>query len=439
MHEFRRHLPRQVGVYALLVCLPLWLAFGAAFAFAALAVYLFIRLYRHLYWLQALHNWLKRPDINTLPTGAGLWEEVFSGLYQEARHQRRSQTQLSSALEHFQCAANALPDGMVLLSAGGQIEWCNPAAEQQLGLDLEQDAGKPIGYLVRQSEFTDYLADGDQSEPIKLTALRTPGTTLQIQLVPFGHDQKLLLCRDVTPMEKLDVMRRDFIANVSHELRTPLTVVGGFLETLADMDSSMPEDTRRYFELMQEQTGRMRHLVEDLLTLSQLESGQQPSQESTLDIPALLELVMREGQSLSAGHHHISLQTDPTLRLRGAQEELHSAFGNLVSNAIRYTPKGGDITLIWQARGSDAVFSVRDTGIGIEAQHLPRLTERFYRVDRSRSRETGGTGLGLSIVKHILTRHQARLEIESEPGRGSTFSAVFPATRVLRKQNGSAE
>lgn len=432
MHELRWRLLWLVIATAFLLCLPLWLVFDLSVALAALALVLLVYLDRHLYWLHRLLGWLKKPDTESLPIGAGAWEDVFAGLYQEARRQSRSQTQLSSALEHFQRAASALPDGMILLNTSGQIEWCNPSAERQLGLSLEHDAGQPIVYLVRQSEFTEYLRTSDSREPLKLNSLRIPGVTLEIQLVPFGSDQKLLLCRDVTPLEKLETMRRDFIANVSHELRTPLTVVGGFLETLEDMDSDMPDSTRHYFKLMQEQTGRMRHLVEDLLTLSQLESGQQPAQESNLDIPALLNLVMHEAQSLSGGRHQLSLQADPTLSLKGAQEELHSAFGNLVSNAIRYTPDGGDIKLVWQVRGDEAVFSVSDTGIGIEAQHLSRLTERFYRVDRSRSRATGGTGLGLSIVKHILTRHQARLEVHSEPDKGSTFSAVFPAARVLQ-------
>ena len=229
-------------------------------------------------------------------------------------------------------------------------------------------------------------------------------------------------------------MRRDFIANVSHELRTPLTVVGGFLETFMDMDGKIPEETRSYFNMMQEQTARMRHLVEDLLTLSQLENSTVTSQEAEINVASLLSSVMNEARSLSDGRHRLELEADPGLFLVGAMEELHSAFGNLVSNAIRYTPEGGEITLTWKLSDQEGVFSVTDTGIGIEQQHIDRLTERFYRVDRSRSRETGGTGLGLSIVKHILTRHQARLEIKSEPGQGSTFSAVFPKARLVHKQ-----
>jgi len=435
MHELRWRLLWLLVAATFLLCLPLWLMFDLNAALGALVVVLLVYLDRHLHWLEQLQRWLKRPDADSIPIGSGVWEDVFSGLYQEARRQTTSKSQLTTALEHFQRAASALPDGMVLLNAYNQIEWCNPVAEQQLGLQSEQDAGQPIGYLVRQTQFTDYLNANDFREPIKLGSLRKPGVTLELQLVPFGEDQKLLLCRDISQLEKLENMRRDFIANVSHELRTPLTVVGGFLETLQDMDDAIPDGTRQYFKLMQEQTGRMRRLVEDLLLLSQLEGAQTNAPDSELDMAALLDMVLREAQGLSGGRHKIALHADTTLRLSGNPEELHSAFGNLVSNAIRYTPDGGEIGLAWGQRGEEAVFSVSDTGIGIEPQHLNRLTERFYRVDRSRSRATGGTGLGLSIVKHILTRHQARLEIESKPGKGSTFRAVFPAQRVVREKS----
>lgn len=432
MHEFRWRL-LWLSAPTLLLCLLLWPLAGPEYALGALALAAIAYLLAHFYWLEKLSDWLKKPDPLTMPIGSGIWEDVFAGLYQEMRRQTSSQTQLTSALERFQHAANALPDGMVLLNTNDQIEWCNPPAEHQLGLNLLQDIGQPIGYLVRQTEFTSYLQAQDYAEPIKLNTLRNPDITLEVQLIPFGDKQKLLLCRDITPMEKLETMRRDFIANVSHELRTPLTVVGGFLETLEDMESGIPESTRQYFKLMLEQTGRMRHLVEDLLTLSQLESSQNVPQEKEIDIPSLLSMVVTEGESLSSGRHRLVLDADKNICLTGATEELHSAFGNLVSNAIRYTPEGGDITLRWELRGDQAVFSVSDTGLGIEPQHISRLTERFYRVDRSRSRATGGTGLGLSIVKHILTRHQAKLEIQSEVGKGSTFSAVFPPARVIRK------
>lgn len=414
------------------VCLLVWPLAGLKYAVGLFALAVVAYLIGHLYWLEKLARWLKNPQLADIPAGSGVWEDVFAALYQEMRRQSSSQTQLTSALERFQRAAGALPDGVVLLNNSDQIDWCNHTAELQLGLSLTQDVGQPIGYLVRQTEFNDYLQAHEYGEPIKLKSVRNPDITLAIQLVPFGDNQKLLLCRDITPLENLETMRRDFVANVSHELRTPLTVVGGFLETLEDMDSEMPESTRHYFHLMQEQTGRMRRLVEDLLTLSRLESSQNFSQETDINVPAMLRMVLTEGQSLSGRRHQLSLEADESLHLNGAPEELHSAFGNLVTNAIRYTPDGGEIRLTWRLRGSDAVFSVSDTGIGIEPQHLSRLTERFYRVDSSRSRATGGTGLGLSIVKHILTRHQAKLEIESEYGKGSVFSVVFPALRVVR-------
>jgi two-component system phosphate regulon sensor histidine kinase PhoR len=437
MHELRWRL-LLLAIPLLLLCLILWPLAGAGYALGTLALLLLAYLLGHLYWMEKLYTWLRKPDLASIPTGSGLWEDMFAALYQELRRQSSSQTQLTSALEQFQRAASALPDGMVLLNINDQIEWCNPPAEQQLGLNLQQDAGQPISYLVRQTAFTDYLQAQDYREPVKLKSLHSPDITLELQLVPFGDRQKLLLCRDITPMENLDIMRRDFIANVSHELRTPLTVVGGFLETMEDMPDGIPDTLRQYLQLMQEQTTRMRHLVEDLLTLSQLESNQNTPAESEVDVPALLQRIVGEAGRLSDGRHHILLQSDATLRLTGVADHLHSALGNLVSNAVRYTPEDGTITLSWRLRGNDAVFSVSDTGIGIEPQHLSRLTERFYRVDQSRSRATGGTGLGLSIVNHILLRHQARLEITSKPGVGSTFSAVFPAARVLHPPQSQA-
>ena len=415
-----------------ILCLILWPTVGGGTALFTFCLSLCALLTLHLLNLRKLLVWLKNPDLHNIPEGNGVWDDIFANLYQELRQHSRSETQLMTALERLQQAAGALPDGVVVLNETDQIEWCNPTAERQLGLSLLQDAGQPIGYLVRQTEFSAYLSAQNYAEPLALKSSRNPDISLELQLVPFGENQKLLICRDITHLEKIETMRRDFVANVSHELRTPLTVVGGFLETLSDIQGAVPESLRHYFDLMQDQTGRMRNLVEDLLTLSQLESSQIPPQETTIDIQALLATVQTEGQNLSASRHQILIEyVDSSVNLRGNHNELHSAFGNLVNNAIRYTPEGGEIRLRWQLRDKEAVFSVQDTGIGIEPQHIARLTERFYRVDRSRSRETGGTGLGLSIVKHILTRHQARLEIQSEFGKGSTFSAVFPAERVV--------
>ena len=250
-------------------------------------------------------------------------------------------------------------------------------------------------------------------------------------MVPFSKSKKLLIARDITDLERVDAMRRDFIANVSHELRTPLTVVGGFVESLADNPKLPETDARRYFNLMQENTRRMQRLLDDLLTLSRLESDHNLDEEQ-VNVPDLLRTLESEAQALSRGRHGITLTLESAAYLTGSLQEIHSALGNLVSNAVRYTPQGGTIDLSWRERDNEAVFAVRDSGMGIAPEHIPRLTERFYRVDHSRSRETGGTGLGLAIVKHVLTRHGARLEVQSIPGKGSTFSAIFPASRVIQ-------
>ena len=417
------------------ICLIVWAAEDAETALITFSIGITLYLFNHLFWVSKLVNWYKKPALSTIPQGSGVWEDVFAAIYHEQRRHNLSKSQLSSALDRFRHAASALPDGVVLLNDDNKIEWCNKPAELQLGLSLKHDLDQPIVYLLRNTDFLKYLEHHVDVDPIKLKSWVNPEATLEIQLVAFGSNQKLLISRDISQVEKLENMRRDFIANVSHELRTPLTVVGGFLETLSDMEGAVPDSTRSYFTMMQDQTNRMRLLIEDLLTLSQLESGTTAPDEAELDVNALLSMIMNEAKSLSNGRHLITLDADPSLALIASSQELHSAFGNLVSNAIRYTPEAGSISLKWEVRNHEAVFSVTDTGLGIERKHIDRLTERFYRVDRSRSRETGGTGLGLSIVKHILSRHQGRLEIQSEFGKGSTFSAVFPKSRIVNKQN----
>lgn len=416
-----------------LLSLIVWAFSSLTIGLLVFSTSLLIYLGRHLYWLHRLNQWLAKPVLNQIPEGAGVWEDVFASLYQEHRRHSRNQTQLSTALGRFRHAASALPDGVVVLDSENEIEWCNPSAEIQLGLNNKQDQNQPITYLVRHGDFVNYVQEQNYAEPIKLKSWRNDEITLEIVLIPFGVNQKLLISRDVTQLEKIESMRRDFIANVSHELRTPLTVVGGFVETLLDMDGAIPESTRSYFNMMQDQTSRMRRLIEDLLTLSHIESNVQPPEDTNIEMSGLLNMLLNDANGLSQGKHQISVDGNSELNLLGASEELQSALGNLVSNAVRYTPAGGHIQISWKLRNDQAVFSVSDDGIGIEQQHIDRLTERFYRVDRGRSRETGGTGLGLSIVKHILTRHQARLEITSELGKGSTFSVVFPKARIVKK------
>lgn len=415
------------------ICLFIWLLSSATIALLAFSLGLLIYLAGHIYWLDQLLWWFKSPDLKNIPEGSGLWEDVYSALLRYERNNTLKQTELNAALERFNTTANAIPDGLVILSASNEIEWCTKNAENQLGLDLTSDKNLPIVNLVRNSHFIAFLYNENYNEPFQLRHCRNSESILELWLIPLANQQKLLISRDITQFEKIDAMRRDFIANVSHELRTPLTVVGGFIETLSDMEGAIPENLRNYFGMMQDQTTRMRRLIEDLLTLSHIESNTQPPENQPIEMTSLINMLLNDGKALSQGKHKISAEIGNNIDLVGAVDELQSALSNLVSNAIRYTPEEGEIHITWQLRNGQPVFSVRDNGIGIERNHIDRLTERFYRVDRSRSRETGGTGLGLSIVKHILTRHQAKLEITSQLGVGSTFSAVFPKARLLQK------
>lgn len=409
----------------------LFAALGAVTTLACYIIALLLLVIHYRRQLTVLDKWLQGKQ-STLPDRSGRWGDVFARLTRLMRDQSQSYQQINFALERLQRATSAMPEGVVIMDEIDRIEWCNPVAEKHLGINSNLDAGQHITHLVRQTQFTEYLAAHNYSEPLIIKQSRHRGLTLSLQFVPYGDKQKLLISRDVTRLERVQTMRRDFVANVSHELRTPLTVIGGFLETLSEEGSSAdPETSKWALTLMMDQTKRMQRLVEDLLTLSRLEDTENLAREANINIPEMLRELYHEAQSLSAGRHRISLSLDTDAKLLGSMDELRSAFGNLVSNAIRYTVDGGEISLNWTIRDGQGVFSVQDSGIGIEAEHIPRLTERFYRVDRGRSRETGGTGLGLAIVKHVLTCHQAKLEIVSEPGKGSCFSARFPAVRLI--------
>ena len=409
----------------------LFAALGAVTTLACYIIALLLLVIHYRRQLTVLDKWLQGKQ-STLPDRSGRWGDVFARLTRLMRDQSQSYQQINFALERLQRATSAMPEGVVIMDEIDRIEWCNPVAEKHLGINSNLDAGQHITHLVRQTQFTEYLAAHNYSEPLIIKQSRHQGLTLSLQFVPYGDKQKLLISRDVTRLERVQTMRRDFVANVSHELRTPLTVIGGFLETLSEEGSSAdPETSKWALTLMMDQTKRMQRLVEDLLTLSRLEDTENLAREANINIPEMLRELYHEAQSLSAGRHRISLNLDTDAKLLGSMDELRSAFGNLVSNAIRYTVDGGEISLNWAIRDGQGVFSVQDSGIGIEAEHIPRLTERFYRVDRGRSRETGGTGLGLAIVKHVLTCHQAKLEIVSEPGKGSCFRARFPAVRLI--------
>jgi len=406
-----------------------------ALGFAAAAFVL--RYLRDAIHLRNLSRWSRQELGAALPRSSGAWEELYAQLYHRGRARQRELAELSEALTSFRGAAQALPDGVVTLNRQMQIVWCNPQAEQHLNLSLDKDIGQNLANLVRAPDFLTYLSRGEWDKPVQLR-VRHPGQraerVLSLQLVAYGDAQKLLLSRDITRFEKLETTRRDFVANVSHELKTPLTVLAGFLETI-DESAVTPAQRKQYMDLMREQAERMKHLVDDLLTLSALEATSAPREE-TVDTDMVFARIAATARQLSNGQHALKFEIEPGLAILGSDVELFSAFTNLVTNAIRYTPEGGRIDVRWRrlADGS-ATLAVSDTGTGIPAQHLPRLTERFYRVDRGRSRQSGGTGLGLAIVKHVLTRHQGSLSIESEVGRGSTFTALLPARRIVDQRS----
>ncbi len=429
MQDFwiRVSLPVWSGALAALL---LWAMFSSTAALLFMVLVLVLVMARHARQLYRLGVWLKDPGLETIPEADGIWDEVFSLLYKMVKRHKLTRQKLATELLNIEQATAALPEGVVSLNEVNRIEWCNPLAEAHFSLNAQRDIQQDVTYLVRQPEFIDYMQAGDYTAPLVMKSARHDEMVLSIKLIPYGGNKRLLISRDITQLERIETMRRDFVANVSHELRTPLTVVNGFVENLQDMTDLSHKKIQRALQLMAEQTRRMDHLVSDLLTLSRLESDQSPLRVERVDMQQLLDEVCRDGEMLSAGRHKHSLECNGPLQLTGNREELRSAFSNLVSNAVRYTPQGGEISLRWYTRAGQPVFSVQDSGIGIEAQHIPRLTERFYRVDRSRSRETGGTGLGLAIVKHIALRHQARLEVVSQEGCGSTFALVFPEKRI---------
>lgn len=411
---------------------------GPTWAWVAVATVLALRVLYHATHLAGLSRWLQAPQRKSLPSGQGVWEEVLAELHRTLKLLETERDDLGRALLRFRAAAQALPDGVVILDREDRIEWANATARRQLGVDARRDAGSPIVNLVRYPDFVAYLRRSEYGEPLVLRSTRS-NSILSLRIIEFGADRKLLSSRDVTGEEQLDTMRRDFVANVSHELKTPITVLTGFVETLADDRVQLTSAQRkRFLALMAEQSQRMRHLIEDLLTLSALESSQTPNDEQEIAMQPFCDQLLEEARALSADRHQITVEVASDAALYGSETELRSAFSNLVSNAIRYSPEGGSIGIRWRVEDGHGVFGVSDTGIGIDQRHIPRLTERFYRVDRGRSRETGGTGLGLAIVKHVLTRHDATLRIVSEPGQGSTFSAVFPEQRVIQRHTSRA-
>ncbi|MCS6947140.1 MAG: phosphate regulon sensor histidine kinase PhoR, partial [Steroidobacteraceae bacterium] len=396
---------------------------GVAVAFLVLAVWQAAQLQRVLYWLRN-RAYVDPPD--TL----GDWAELVAGIGRLHRRKRFHKARALAILRDLRRVAAALPDGVVLLNPQREIEWFNARAAVLLGLVHGRDIGLRIDNLLRQPQAQRYFAAGQFTEPLELQPNPAADTWIAVQPVGYGESRQLLLVRDVSAQRRIEAMRRDFVANASHELRSPLTVIAGYLENL-ETDPQLPQDLRAPVIEMRRQSDRMRALLDDLLELSRLESQEAAPVEPIVDVAALIDELVKDMRALYPQRARLSVEQVDTVRLRGDAEQIHSALRNLLDNAMKYTPPDGEVRVRWRRAGTGAAFDVQDTGPGIAPEHLPRLTERFYRVDAGRAREAGGTGLGLAIVKHILLRHDARLEVDSEEGRGSTFTCLFPAARVV--------
>jgi len=417
-----------LALAAAYIALASW---GVDWAIASGIVVLAIPLVYSYINLARLRKYAIADAVESMPLPSGFWEEVFFRLQRLVRNLKQQIRIIDKQHERFIEAFQASPNGILMLDDQDQIEWCNSISERFFGLVFKRDVMQRINFLIRRPEFVQYLSKRQFEEPLLLERMGPDDNlSLMVQAFPYGEKRHLLLVQDVTDLQKADAMRRDFVANVSHEMRTPITVLMGFLETVQSLDLERAQQ-EQYFELMMAQAKRMKSLVEDLLTLANLEANTLPAPMQVVQAQTLMALLKNDAEALSQGRHAFHFESATSSNLIGEERELLSAFSNLVSNAIRYTPDVGSINVKWKVNAQgQGEFSVTDTGPGIAPEHLSRLTERFYRVDRSRSRDTGGTGLGLAIVKHIANRHQGQLQIESTPGKGSTFTLRFPKERV---------
>jgi two-component system phosphate regulon sensor histidine kinase PhoR len=419
-----------VALFLGLMAVVGWIFFHHLFAWLFAAT--FVYLVWHIVNLYRLDAWLRRGRQLATPASLGVWGELFNHFYRLRRRDRERKRRIAFLLREFRDSTSAMPDAVVLLDSLWEIMWFNDAAHRLLGLRPGQDLRRRIGNLIRHPDFVGYLRHGVFDEPVDIPAPAAPGVRIQLRVVSYGSDQRLLIARDVTRLYRLEEMRRDFVANASHELRSPLTVVGGYLDAMR-ADPRLEHDWGVPMAEMEHQMQRMLAIIKDLLELSRLETEAREAPYAPVDVPALLHRIQRDALALGYGPREVAVEAKDTAWVLGSESELFSAFSNLVFNAMRYTPNTGKVTMRWWVEEDGARLSVSDTGVGIAPEHLPRLTERFYRVDRSRSRDSGGTGLGLAIVKHVLQRHDADLEVESEPGKGSTFTCHFPMERLARE------
>lgn len=426
-------------ITVLAICLVVGLLQGQVLVFLLLGTSAGLGWY--LYNLYRLHRWLAHPRSADIPLEPGAWGDLYYRVLRMQAHNQARKRKLRDLLAQFRASAEALPDAAVALSSEWEIRWFNEAAVHLLSLRPGVDVGSPIQNLFRSPDLSGYLDKGDFERDLEINAPGNNDLKLSIRVIPYGDHQWLLLAQDITERYRLERVRKDFVANVSHELRTPLTVLSGFIENIQH-DETAPECVQRWerpLSLMDQQAGRMRRIVEDLLLLARLESMDTGSQQTPVDVAVMAEEILEDAHnSRPEGHAalHLALRTNSLLL--GDPGQLRSAFSNLVLNAVNYTPESGSITVKWYQDGDTVCFEVEDTGEGISGEHLPRLTERFYRVDAGRSRKRGGTGLGLAIVKHVLQHHDAELEITSQPGSGSRFVCRFPGNRRIQPQSGQA-
>ncbi|OTH00112.1 phosphate regulon sensor histidine kinase PhoR [Acinetobacter sp. ANC 4973] len=394
--------------------------------FIAFSIFFVLQL-RSLY---LVNEWISNRPYDVPPNLDGIWGALLFNVYRAQRQERIVQAEMVGLIDRAQSSLVALAEAVVLIDESHQIEWWNPAAEKLLGIQ-PLDRRRNILTILRQPNFIEYFNHIDQApDGLKMKSSAFEDHYVQVKMTRFGGESRLLVAYDVTRMHNLEQMRKDFVDNISHELRTPLTVLSGYIETFTDQEDLNPR-WKRAFDQMQAQTKRMNALVNDLLLLSRLESNKQIAKNQIIEMPSLMNQLFDDAQAYNVDYGHtLNLEIDSHCDLIGSDMELASAFSNLITNAIKYTPKGGTITMGWHDDGVQGYFTVEDTGIGIDPKHLPRLTERFYRVDSARSRQTGGTGLGLAIVKHVLMQHGAHLEIESKENQGSTFKVVFPKERL---------
>ncbi|WOE30933.1 MULTISPECIES: phosphate regulon sensor histidine kinase PhoR [unclassified Acinetobacter] len=410
------------GIGYLAICLLL--AFATFFALQLRSLYL-------------VNDWISNRPYDVPPNLTGIWGALLFNVYRSQRQERIVQAEMVGLIDRAQSSLVALDEAVILIDDNHQIEWWNLAAERLLGIQ-QQDRKRNILTILRQPRFIEYFNHIDQfPDGLKMKSSIYDELYVQLKLTRFGSESRLLVAHDVTRMHNLEQMRKDFVDNISHELRTPLTVLSGYIETFTDQEDINPR-WKRAFDQMQSQTRRMNALINDLLLLSRLENEKNIAKNQIIEVPSLMNQLFDDAQAYNADYGHtLNLEIDSHCDLIGSDMELASAFSNLITNAIKYTPKGGTITIGWHDDEQHGYFTVQDTGIGIDPKHLPRLTERFYRVDSARSRQTGGTGLGLAIVKHVLMQHNAYLEVESEENKGSLFKAVFPKERLYNTANQS--